>query len=86
MRIDLTPSQTWSHEVGHGGVEVRIVSGEVWLTRERDPEDHVLSAPAVFESRSHGRLVVFALTDARLEVAPLTRSVPVNGDQPAHAA
>ncbi len=86
MRIDLTPSQTWSQEVGHGGVEVRIVAGEVWLTRERDPEDHVLLAPAVFESGMHGRMVVLALTVAQLDVTPLTRSVPMSGDQPAHAA
>ncbi|HYD42178.1 MAG TPA: DUF2917 domain-containing protein [Anaeromyxobacter sp.] len=86
MRIDLTPSQTWSHEVGHGGVEVRIVAGEVWLTRERDPDDHVLAAPAVLESGMQGRMVVLALTAAQLEVAPLTRSIPMSGDQPAHAA
>jgi hypothetical protein len=86
MKIDLLPSQTWSHEVGHGGVEVRIVAGEVWLTRERDPEDHVLAAPAVLESGMQGRLVVLALTAAQLEVVPLSRFVSAHGDQPAHAA
>lgn len=84
--IELAPSQTWSVEVGLGGVEVRIAVGEVWLTRERDPEDHVLSAPAALESRARGRLAVFALTAARFEVIPLGRSVRLHGARPAHAA
>lgn len=85
MMIVLQPSQTWSADVDRSGVEVRIASGEVWITRERDPDDHLLSAPATFESRSRGRLVVLALTAARLEVLPLTRPAAA-GERLAHAA
>jgi len=84
--IELAPSQTWSAEVNGTGVEVRIAAGEVWITRERDPEDHVLAAPATFESRSRGRLVVLALSAARLEVVPLRRTVELHRERPAHVA
>jgi hypothetical protein len=83
--VDLAPSQAWSAEVGRGGVEVRIAAGEVWLTREGDPEDHVLTAPARFESRTRGRLAVLALTAATLQVMALDRRVERLGDLPAHA-
>ncbi len=50
MTLDLAQSQTWSAEVGRAGIAVRVASGEVWITRERDPEDHVLAGPGTFES------------------------------------
>lgn len=84
--IELQPSQTWSAEVDRSGVEVRIAAGEVWITRERDLEDHVLSAPATFESRSRGRMVVLALSPARLEVVALGRTAELHPGRPAHAA
>jgi hypothetical protein len=68
MRVSLSPSQSWSEEVGAAGVEVRISSGEVWITRERDPEDHLLAGPAVFRSDWRGRLALLALTPVRLEI------------------
>lgn len=45
-----------------------MLAGTVWLTRESDPEDHVLTAPAVFTSHRRGRLAVEALTRAIVEV------------------
>jgi len=71
MMLNLSQSQTWSAEVGRAGIEVRVASGEVWITRERDVEDHVLAAPDTFDSTSKGRLVVYAFSPARLEVKPL---------------
>jgi hypothetical protein len=71
MRLDMHEAQTWSVVVGHGGVEVRVLAGSVWMTREGDPEDHVLDAPDAFASTRPGRLVVFALGPARVDVAPL---------------
>ncbi len=74
MIVELGPSQTWSAVVGGEGIAVRVAAGEVWLTRERDPEDHVLSAPDVFRSDWRGRLAVQALAPARLELQPLRRA------------
>ena len=86
MVIELRPSQTWSAEVDRRGLEVRIAAGEVWITRESDPEDHLLSAPATFESRSRGRLAVLALTAARVEVLPPAEASELHRARPAHAA
>ncbi len=71
MIVQLAESQTWSAVVGGEGIEVRVAAGEVWLTRERDAEDHVLAAPAVFRSAWSGRLAVQALAPARLEIRTL---------------
>ncbi len=86
MTIDLSQSQTWSAEVGQAGLEVRVTSGEVWITRERDPEDHVVAAGEAFESGLRGRLAIQALTPARLEVAPLRRAAGLHRERLAHAA
>ncbi len=84
MMLELSQSQTWSTEVGRRGVEVRVCSGQVWITRERDSEDHVVVAPQGFESARRGKLVVFALSPARIEVSPLV--VPVaEAERFAHA-
>lgn len=72
MMLDLSESQTWSAEVGREGLQVRVRSGEVWITRQRDAIDHLVLAPECFESAWRGRLVVLALTPSRIEVTPLT--------------
>ena len=84
MMLDLTQSQTWSAKVGRAGLEVRVASGDVWITRERDVEDHVLTGPDTFDSTWKGKLVIYALSPARVEVAPLPRDV-VHAGRLAHA-
>jgi hypothetical protein len=74
MMLDLSQSQTWSANVGRAGIEVRVASGDVWITRERDLEDHVLTGPGVFDSTWRGKLVICALSGARIEVRPLRRT------------
>ncbi len=76
MLVDLDESRTWSAPVRRDGVDLRVAQGTVWITQEADPDDHVLSAPATFESRRGGKIVVYALTPARVEVVrpwPLVR-------------
>jgi hypothetical protein len=68
--LELADSHAWSAEVGRAGIVIRLLSGTVWLTREGDPEDHVLSAPAVFTSSRRGRLALVALGPARLATEP----------------
>jgi hypothetical protein len=88
MIVELEADQVWSVAVGRGrgrGVEVRVMEGEVWLTREGDPEDHVLAAPRVFESARRGRLAVTALRATRLEVVPLARPTALHQERPATA-
>ncbi|MGC3996373.1 MAG: DUF2917 domain-containing protein [Anaeromyxobacter sp.] len=85
MMLDLSESQTWAADVGRDGIQVRVRSGEVWITRQRDGQDHVVRAAQAFESSWKGRLVVFALTPARLEVVPLAQPATISS-RFAHAA
>ena len=85
MMLDLSQSQTWSAKVGRAGIEVRVASGDVWITRERDVEDHVLTGPDTFDSTWKGKLVVYALSPATVEVTELPRPA-VHARRLAHAA
>ncbi len=69
--IDLTleENETWSARVRASEVEIRCLSGTVWLTREGDLEDRVLSAGDTFVSRRRGRLAMMAFQPARVRVA-----------------
>ncbi len=86
MMLDLSQSQTWSANVGRAGIEVRVASGDVWITRERDKEDHVLTGPDAFNSTQKGKLVIYALSPARIEVKPLPGGAVQESNQLAHAA
>lgn len=68
MLITLNEQETWAAPVGTDGVDIRVTSGSVWVTQATDPEDHILDAPGALESRRPGKIVVFALTQARFEV------------------
>ena len=85
MMLDLSRSQTWSAEVGHAGMRVEVLSGEVWVTREGDPLDHVLGAGEVLASRKRGKLVVLGLSPARLEVTAKAKRI-LHEARYAHAA
>ncbi len=68
--VDVTLGRdgTWSARVAGFGVEVQCLSGTVWLTREGDPDDHVLSSGETFVSGRSGRLALMALEPARVRV------------------
>ncbi len=85
MMLDLSQSQTWSAKVGRAGIEVRVASGDVWITRERDLEDHVVTGPDTFDSTWKGKLVIYALSPAQVEVIPLAERA-VHTGRLAHAA
>jgi hypothetical protein len=58
-----------SHLSGsHGPVAIRVESGLVLVTREGDPEDHVLRAGEAVVLPSHGKVVAWALEPARAKV------------------
>ncbi len=73
--------RSWSTLVGRDGVVLRCDAGTIWITREGDLEDHVLSAPCSFTSSRRGRLGVMAFTSARflVEGAPPAASRPCRG-------
>jgi DUF2917 family protein len=49
-------------------VRVACIDGEVLVTAEGDPEDHVLEPGTAFVADHRGRVVVTALRDSRVEV------------------
>lgn len=85
MMLELSESQTWSAEVGRDGIQLRVRSGEVWITRQGDVLDHVVPAHETFDSKRKGRLVVLALTPARVEITSLASPARTAG-RIAHAA
>ncbi len=74
FEIILEENETRNFEVGGLGVEVVCLSGEVWVTVEGDPQDHVLAAGATFSTGRRGRLAMMALRPARLGLRPVRRA------------
>ncbi|BDG09830.1 DUF2917 domain-containing protein [Anaeromyxobacter paludicola] len=68
--VDLDEGKAWSAEGRRHGVAIRCETGTVWITVEGDPEDHVLQAPAVFETHGRGRVAAQALQKSRITVQP----------------
>jgi hypothetical protein len=52
---------------------VRILSGEVWLTRHGDRDDHILRQGDSMRIEGPGGVLVGALTPALIEVEPRER-------------
>jgi hypothetical protein len=52
---------------GRRGMTVRVTQGRVWLTREGDIRDYVLSAGDIMELETSGTVVLFGLTEASLQ-------------------
>lgn len=85
MIVELSESRAWSTEVAGAGVELRVLAGTVWVTQEKDPEDHVLEASGVFVTDRAGRLAIQSLTASRIEVEPRHRA-QARVRAPLHAA
>jgi Protein of unknown function (DUF2917) len=50
--------------LGTGGGEVSILSGQVWLTRSGDPDDHFIGAGESFQVRGSGETLVETWSDS----------------------
>lgn len=57
---------------GSRGVRLRCLEGVCWVTREGDARDHVLRAGEAYSVDGPGRVVVWAITGARLRVEEAT--------------
>jgi hypothetical protein len=66
--VVLSGGGAWSRRIGAGGVTVRCVAGSALLTREGDPDDHVLVGGDAFRSEHPGRLALMALDAADVTV------------------
>jgi len=53
---------------GRRGMTLRIARGRVWITRDGDIRDYVLSAGESMELAAGGRVVLFGLTEALFQI------------------
>lgn len=53
---------------GWRGTTIRVTRGRVWLTRDRDIRDYVLSAGDALELETSGSVVLFGLTEASFQL------------------
>jgi DUF2917 family protein len=81
MIVELNEAKAWSAQVPRAGVEIRVLTGTVWVTQEGDAEDHVLSAGGTFVADRAGRVGIQAFTHADVAV-----EVPNRHPAPLHAA
>jgi hypothetical protein len=75
-----------SVDVRGRGVEVTCLAGELLITCEGDPDDHVLAAGGTFVARRKGRLAIAALRPSRVLVRHVERELAASGRQGASPA
>lgn len=68
VELDLAKGALWAQKL-NGPFALACTSGSVWLTREGDPGDVVLSAGACYRGDEQGLVVVEALERAHIAVA-----------------
>ncbi len=52
------------------GIEIRVTGGSLWLTQERDVQDHVIETGGVFRIDRPGVALLTALRGVRMEFVP----------------
>ncbi len=69
LQVALGPARAWSFDVRREPIRIELLEGEVMVTFEGDPVDHVLSQGAVFQTSRRGRIAVAAFRPSRFSVA-----------------
>ena len=52
------------------GLEIRVTEGSLWLTQERDAQDHVIGTGGSFRIVRRGAVVLTAPRGARMDFVP----------------
>jgi len=68
IQVALGVAQAWSFDVRHEAVKIEVIEGEVMVTFEGDPTDHVLTQGAVFTTPRRGRVAAAAFRPSRFSV------------------
>ncbi|MDI1449109.1 drug/metabolite exporter YedA [Polyangium sp. 6x1] len=68
VELDLAKGALWAQKL-RGPFALACTSGSVWLTREGDPDDVVLSAGGCYRGADQGLVVVEALSRAHITVS-----------------
>lgn len=62
---------------GADGTEIRCDGGQLWLTEAGDPNDYFLEGRESHRVRTHGVVVIEALSDAHVEIHRLPPKHPL---------
>lgn len=71
--LDLADNQNIAIRDGVG-IELRVLSGVVWLTQDRDARDFVLAANESFRLDRPGLALVHSFGPSRIRLAPARRA------------
>jgi len=87
--VTLKAGKIWRMEGDHRWQVVACRQGEVWITQECDWRDYVLAAGEMFIVTRRGTVLVQALEDTRVHIAPMLKAAPYAGrlvdeGKPAH--
>ena len=66
MWIDLQNGEMWASNDRHNVTQICVCRGSVWITQTGCPDDHVLQTGVRMTPSPRGKIVVQALTDARI--------------------
>jgi hypothetical protein len=55
---------------GAKGCRLSCLSGVLWLTKENDPEDYIITTDSALVIKGHGHSVIEAITDSVLCITP----------------
>ena len=70
LLVSLDAPHAWSFDVRRGSLAIVLLEGEVMVTFEGDPLDHVLAPGERFATRGRGRVAVSALRRSLFSVTP----------------
>jgi DUF2917 family protein len=68
LQVALGVTHAWSFDVRSHPMRIQLLEGEVMVTFEGDPVDHVLTQGAVFTTPRRGRVAVAAFRPSRFSV------------------
>ncbi len=69
LQVALEPWRAWSFDVRRDPIQIALLEGEVMVTFEGDPNDHILGRGGVFKTARRGRVAGVALEPSRFSVA-----------------
>lgn len=70
LQVSLDAPHAWSFDVRRDDLAITLLDGEVMVTFEGDPLDHVLAPGETFTTPGRGRVAVSALRQSRFRVTP----------------
>ena len=80
--VELCAEELWRLDGDNRWRMIVCVSGEIWITQERDVRDYVLTAGQMFIVTQRGNVLIEALCDASVEITPSLEDRPYRGDYP----